>query len=190
MKKILGVVLALGLVVGLAGCSNQAQAPAATATSSEQTAAAEPIKMGRVDAAAHGTNAVTIAVVAVQGDKIVVVSLDEYQFMPADKAVGLANTEGLAAKNYKDPSQVLASKIVNNEYYSNNMKEKAGSTVAYADNFKAIEDFCEGKTIAELEQILNSTPAEKMPVDTVTGSTLADTAGYVKAVVDAAKAAK
>ncbi|AGA70022.1 hypothetical protein Desdi_2606 [Desulfitobacterium dichloroeliminans LMG P-21439] len=185
MKKVLGVVLSLGLLVGLAGCS---QAPSATATN--PPAAVEPIKMGRVDAAAHGSNAVTIAVVAVQGDKIVGVSLDEYQFMPADKATGLANSEGLAAKNYKDPAQVLASKIVNNDYYSNNMKEKAGSTVAYADNFNAIVEFCEGKTITELEGVLTSTPAEKMPVDTVTGSTLADTAGYVKAIVDAAKAAK
>lgn len=185
MKKILGVVLSLGLIVGLAGCSSQAPATATTSTP-----APAPIKMGRVDAAAHGTNAVTIAVVAVQDDKIVGVSLDEYQFMPADQAKGLANSEGLAAKNYKDPSQVLASKIVNNEYYSNNMKEKAGSTVAYADNFKAIEDFCEGKTVAELESVLSSTPKEKMPVDTVTGSTLADTAGYIQAVVDAAKAAK
>ena len=186
MKKILGVVLSLGLIVGLAGCSSQAPATAA----SNPAPAPAPIKMGRVDAAAHGTNAVTIAVVAVQEDKIVGVSLDEYQFMPADKAKGLANSEGLAAKNYKDPAQVLASKIVNNEYYSNNMKEKAGSTVAYADNFKAIEDFCEGKTVAELESVLSSTPAEKMPVDTVSGSTLADTAGYIKAIVDAAKAAK
>ncbi|TWH60491.1 hypothetical protein DesLBE_4930 [Desulfitobacterium sp. LBE] len=183
MKKILGVVLSLGLIVGLAGCSSQA--PAATAASTP-----EPIKMGRVDAAAHGTNAVAVAVVAVQGDKIVGVSLDEYQFMPADQAKGLANTEGLAAKNYKDPAQVLASKIDNNEYYSKNMKEKAGSTVAYVDNFNAIVEFCEGKTISELEGILSSTPAEKMPVDTVSGSTLADTAGYIKAVVDAAKAAK
>lgn len=183
MKKILGVVLSLGLLVGLAGCSSQA--PAATTTTTP-----EPIKMGRVDAAAHGTNAVTIAVVAVQGDKIVGVSLDEYQFMPADQVKGLANSEGLAAKNYKDPSQVLASKVDNSEYYSNNMKEKAGSTVAYADNFNAIVEFCEGKTISELESVLTSTPKEKMPVDTVTGSTLADTAGYVQAIVDAAKAAK
>lgn len=185
MKKILGVVLSLGLVIGLAGCSSQATAtPAPT-----ETAAPEPIKMGRIDAAAHGKNAVTIAAVAVQGDKIVGVSIDEYQFMPADKAQGLPNTEGLAA-NYKDPAKVLASKIVNSEYYSNSMKEKAGSTVAYVDNFNAIAEFAEGKTISELEGILSSTPAEKMPVDTVTGSTLADTAGYLQAIVDAAKAAK
>lgn len=60
------------------------------------------------------------------------------------------------------------------------MKEKAGSTVAYVDNFNAIVEFAEGKTIAELESVLSSTPAEKMPVDTVTGSTLADTAGLFK----------
>jgi hypothetical protein len=187
----MGIVLALGLVAGLAGCSSQAATATNTTTpETTTTAASEPIKMGRVDAAAHGTNAVTIAVVAVQGDKIVGVSLDEYQFMPADQVKGLANSEGLAAKNYKDTSQVLASKVDNSEYYSKMMKEKAGSTVAYVDNFNAIVEFCEGKTISELEGILTSTDAEKMPVDTVSGSTLADTAGYVQAIVDAAKAAK
>lgn len=50
----------------------------------------------------------------------------------------------------------------------------------------AIENYVVGKTIAELEATLKNTPKEKMPVDTISGSTLADSAGYLSAIVEAA----
>ena len=66
---------------------------------------------------------------------------------------------------------------------------KAGSTVAIADNFRAIEAFAEGKTVAKLENILASYSKTEL-VDTVTGATLVDTDGYLRAIVEAAKVAQ
>lgn len=185
MKKILGLALILGLMVSLAGCSSQAT------TAEPAKTAAEPIKMGRVDYAAHGTKAVAIGTVAaVQGDKIVGASIDDYQFMSTDVAKGIPNSDKDFNKGYADPKNVLASKRVNAEYYGGNMKTKAGSTIPYEKNLDAIEDYATGKTIAELEKVLKDTPIEKMPVDTISGSTLADSHGYLSAIVEAAKAAK
>ena len=86
---------------------------------------------------------------------------------------------GLAA-DFANPDRVLASKRLNSDYYSNNMA-KAGSTVSILDNFTAIENYVVGKTVAELESILNSNSKEAM-VDAVTGATLVDTDGYLWAI--------
>lgn len=185
MKKILGVALVLGLMVSLAGCSSETKTADAAKT-------AEPIKMGRVDYAAHGESAVAIGTVAaVQGDKIVGASIDDYQFMStADGVKGIPNSDKEKFnKNYANPKTVLASKRVNAEYYGGKIKAK-GATNDYDKNLDAIEDFATGKTVADLEKILKETPADKMPVDTVSGSTLTDTHGYLSAILEAAKAAK
>lgn len=174
MKKTLGVVaLSLVLLVSLAGCT---QAPAA----------AEPVKMGRVEFAAHGTKSFAATVVAMQGDKIVGVSIDEYQFMAAETATGVPNSDADFGTNYPE-GMVLVSKVTNNEVYSANMA-KAGATVTIADNYAAIEDYAIGKTIAELETLVGKTAEEV--VDAVTGATLTDTPGYLQSIIAAAKAAK
>ncbi len=174
MKRLLSVVaLSLVLLVSLAGCT---QAPAAV----------EPVKMGRVEFAAHGTKCFTVTVVAMQGDKIVGVSIDEYQFMSKETATGVPNSDADFGTNYPE-GMVLVSKVTNNETYSANMA-KAGSTVKIADNFAAIEDYATGKTIAELETLAGKSAEEV--VDAVTGATLTDTPGYLNSVIAAAKAAK
>lgn len=191
MKKLVSLVLVVGLATTLAGCGSTASKPATTEPA--KTAATEPVKMGRVDYAAHGENAVVLgAVAAVQGDKIVGASIDDYQFMPTDGTgvKGVPNSDKGLAKGYADPKNVLASKRTNATYYGGNMKTKAGSTVPYEKNLDAIEDFATGKTIAELEKVIKDTPKDKLPVDTVTGSTLTDTQGYLTAILEAAKAAK
>lgn len=188
MKKMLVIVLALILLLSVA-CSGgqQAAAPAADTT---------PVKMGRVDFAAHGKSAYSTVVVAMQGDKIAGVSLDEYQFMALDKIkagvpnateMGTAEKKAFAAY-FADPNMVLASKRTNTEYYSNNMKEKAQSTVAIDKNFDAIEQFCVGKTIAEVQAEIDK--KAEAAADAITGATLADTNGYLAAIVAAAQAAK
>ena len=69
------------------------------------------------------------------------------------------------------------------------MAEKAGSTVMYADNYAAIENFADGKTISELEDLVNNKTNEEV-TDAVTGATLVDTAGYINAIIAAAKLAQ
>ncbi|MNM45407.1 hypothetical protein D3C81_563290 [compost metagenome] len=183
MKKFLGIVLSLGLVLGLAGCGSKTE-PASTSPVDTSN-----IKMGKVEYAAHGTKCFTIAVATVSGDTIVGAYLDDYQFMSTDVATGVPNSDKDFAKGYADPKNVLASKKANTEYYNKNMKEKGNATTPVEDSLAAIEKYVTGKTVADLEKVLKDTSTEKM-VDTVSGATLVDTKGYVSALVEAAKAAK
>ena len=63
--------------------------------------------------------------------------------------------------------------------------KKAGSTVEIAANFDAIQEFVNGKTIDELKE-LTGKPAEEV-IDGISGATLADTVGYVTAILAAAE---
>ena len=150
--------------------------------------AAEPIVMGKADWAAHGTRCFAVAVVALQGDVIVGAYLDEYQMMPRAETTGVPNSDNAFGEAFANPEQALGSKKVNSEYYSNNMT-KAGSTVTIANNFKALEEFVVGMTVAELEELLTNNDKEAM-VDMVTGATLADNYGYLTAFWAAAKDAQ
>ena len=154
MKKILSVVIAAMLLVCM-------MAPAM----------AEGVKLGQSIFAAHGTKCFAVITVAMQGDKIADVLIDEYQPMAADTSIAVPNSETIFAALFTE-GKVLASKVQNAAAYSENMK-KAGSTVALDVNYKALEDFATGKTIAELEAALEGKTAEQV-VDAVTGCTLVD----------------
>ena len=167
MKKILLVALAL-LVLTMS------------------VAAAEDVKIGQVQYAAHGTKCFTVLTVAMQGDVIADAYIDEYQFM-AEGSIGVPNSDADFGASYPE-GKVLASKKVNADAYSENMK-KAGSTIHLADNFAAIENYVTGKTVAALEAEIAGKDAAAM-VDAVSGCTLVDTLGYVNGLIEAAKAAK
>ena len=170
MKKVVSLVLALTL-----------------ALFSLSALAEDAIKMGQVDYAAHGDKCFAVLTVAVQGETIVGAYIDEFQWMTEGDVVAVPNSDGGFGESYPE-GKVLASKRVNSEYYSANMT-KAGSTVTLDANYKAIEDYVVGKTIAELEAELEGKTAEEM-VDAVSGATLVDTLGYVQGLLEAAKAAK
>jgi len=170
MKKVLSLVLALTL-----------------ALFSISALAEDAIKMGQVDYAAHGTKCFAVLTVAVQGETIVGAYIDEFQWMTKGDVEAVPNSDEGFGESYPE-GKVLASKRVNSEYYSANMAN-AGSTVALDVNYKAIEDYVVGKTIAELEAELEGKTAEEM-VDAVSGATLVDTLGYVQGLLEAAKAAK
>ena len=167
MKKILLVALAL-LVLTMS------------------VAAAEDVKIGQVHYAAHGTKCFTVLTVAMQGDVIADAYIDEYQFM-AEGSIGVPNSDSDFGTSYPE-GKVLASKKVNADAYSENMK-KAGSTIHLADNFAAIENYVTGKTVAELEAEIAGKDAAAM-VDAVSGCTLVDTLGYVSGLIEAAKSVK
>lgn len=150
--------------------------------------AAEPIVMGKADWAAHGTRCFAVAVVALQGDVIVGAYLDEYQMMPKAETTGVPNSDKDFGQVFVNQEQALASKKLNSAYYSNNMAN-AGSTVTIANNFKALEEFVVGMTVAELEEFLTNNNSETA-VDLVTGATLVDNYGYLTAFWAAAKDAQ
>lgn len=172
MKKLLCAVLCVLLVVSFAACGT------------EKTAVT--LQLGQAEGAAHGEKCFTVATVAIAGDKIVAAYIDDYQYIAADKASGVPNSEGMAANVIE--GMVLASKKTNNDYYSENMATKGGATVKIADNFAAIEAYAVGKTVSELEELVAKTPEEA--VDAVSGATLTDTQGYLKVIISAAQAAK
>ncbi|MFT9497951.1 peptidoglycan-binding domain-containing protein [Anaerosolibacter sp.] len=165
-----------------------AAAKAAKENGSIDVAAANNLKVGRVEAAPHGTKTFGVAVVVMDGNKIVAASIDEYQFMAKETSIGVPNSDSDFGKNYKDPAMVLGSKRANTATYSANMAKKAGSVVAIDKNFDIIEDYAEGKTVAVLEGSLVANTPEKM-VDVVSGATLADTHGYLTSILAAAKVA-
>ena len=142
------------------------------------------IQLGQVVYAAHGTKSFAVITVAMEDGKIADAHIDEFQMLTAGEAVGVPNSEAMIPVE----GQVLASKRVNAEMYSNNMK-KAGSTVAINANYDAIEAYATGKTVAELEAEVAGKDAAAM-IDTVAGCTLADTLGYVNGILEAAKAVK
>lgn len=142
--------------------------------------------------APHGDKSFAITTVAMDGDKVAAVFVDEFQFVDLATFGGVPNSDSDFGAGVAE-GLVLASKIANNEAYSAMMKEKAGATQTYGDNMKAIQDFAIGKTIAELEATASElgTLGEKdSPSDVVSGATFSDSQGYLQAIIDTAKAAK
>lgn len=192
-KKMLTFMLCGVMTASLVGCSNKEKAPetntnntATTAPAEETAATASKISIGQVYGAAHGTKCFSMATVVVDGDVIVSAYIDDFQFFGTDAGVtGVPNSDADFASGYAD-GNVLGSKRVNAEYYSELMASHAGSTVAINANFDAIQSYVAGKTIAEIETLSASDTA----VDSVSGATLVDTAGYLNLIAEAAKAAQ
>ena len=171
MKKLVSLLLVVVLALGIGA------------------AAADGIKMGHVLAAAHGTSCFAEVTVAMDGDTIVGVYIDEYQYMDPSQegVVAVPNSEGM--KGNVIEGVALASKKESSTYYSALMADHASATVAIADNYAAIEAFCTGKTVAELKGEIEGKEATEV-VDAVSGATLVDTMNYISAVIAAAEAAK
>lgn len=144
-------------------------------------AVAEPV-LGQALFAAHGTRAFAITTVAMEGDTIAAALIEEFQFVSPETFEGVPNAENFTNAD----GNVLGAKRVNNEAYSANMTERGGATQTLLASYEAIEAFCVGKTVAELEEIVNGKTAEEV-VDAVSSSTLVDTLGYINSVIEAAK---
>jgi uncharacterized protein (DUF736 family) len=169
MKKI--VALLLGIMLVLASVS----------------AFAEDVKLGQVQYAAHGKQSFAVITAAVQGDTVVAAWIDEFQVMSGEGVVGVPNSDATFGANIvgNEDGKVLGSKRVNNAYYSGNMASRGGATQELVTSWTAIEEFVAGKTITELEAFV----AQNTGADIVSGATLADTANYIKGIIEAAKVA-
>ena len=138
--------------------------------------------------AAHGDKCFSTAAALTDGTTIVLSWLDEFQFAPADQVMGVPNsdaTDGFAA-GYAE-GQVLLSKRMEADYYSELMASHAGSTVRIDENYNAIQAAVNGLSIDDAKALAGQGEAA---IDAVSGATLADTAGYVSLIVDAATNAK
>ncbi len=146
------------------------------------------VKIAQIEYAAHGSSCFAVISAVVQDDVIIAAKIDEFQFLGNREdlaAVGVPNAETFTNAD----GNVLGSKRVNNDLYSLNMQRR-GSTVQIAANYDAIEAFCVGKTIAELEDIVAGYTEETKGdfIDAVSSATLADSLNYVKGILAAAKA--
>lgn len=155
-------------------------------TTAKTTEDLSKAKIGQALGAPHGDKSFSDTVALVIDGKVIAANLDEFQFLA--KGEGVPNSDQEFGKNYAE-GVILGSKKVNNESYSDNMKEKAQATKTLADSYKAIEDFAAGKTISDIEKVV-SEAKDGRPVDAVSESTLVDTKGYLQAIVDAAKTIK
>ena len=63
------------------------------------------------------------------------------------------------------------------------MAEKGGSTIAIDANYDAIQNHINGMDVKDAADLA----AGENPVDAISGATLADTAGYLNVVIEAAK---
>ena len=137
------------------------------------------LEIGMILTAAHGDKSFTSAIALVQGNTIVAASIDEFQYTAAD-------SEGIEPVPNSDAGfgegaaegKVLMSKAVNSPVYSKALREKGGATQDWITSIDAIEDYLAGSPI----------DAKAPGIDAVSGATLADTANYAQAAIDAAQA--
>ena len=184
MRKAMNFITAAGLAV--MAVAAPAYAEAATEAVSEAAVAAEGLQIGQIYTAAHGDKGFTQAVAVVEGDTVVAAYINEFQFMEnTDETVAVPNSDAGFGEGYAE-GVVLTNKRDNTAVYSALLAEKAGATNTIDGNFDAIQAYAAGKTIAELDE----TAASENAIDTVSSATLADTANYVKAIADAARAAQ
>ncbi len=149
----------------------------------EFTGDSDSLKLNVVYAAAHGTKCFTSAAALTDGENIVLSYIDEFQFIDGSADVtGVPNSDADFAEGYAE-GKVLCSKRVNTAYYSKNMADKGGSTIAIDANFDAIQNHINGMSIKDTADLAGS----ENPVDAISGATLVDTAGYLNAVLEAAK---
>lgn len=149
----------------------------------EYTGNSDALKLNVAYGAAHGTKCFTTAAALTDGEKIILSYIDDFQFMDNSADVtGVPNSDSDFSEGYAE-GKVLCSKRVNTSYYSKNMAEKGGSTIAIDANFDAIQNHINGMSIQEAADFADS----EAPVDAISGATLVDTAGYIHTVVEAAK---
>ncbi|KAF1299438.1 peptidoglycan-binding protein [Enterococcus sp. JM4C] len=218
MKKITLTTVALLALLAMAGCSadNKDSADSSSASTAQSSSAAESSSAAAADikiadgsstdaapaegtlymrqllTAPHGTKSFAVVNVTMNGEKILNVQLDEFQYVSPADFDGVPNADGAFGEAFPADT-VLSSKRVNDEAYSKMMADKGGATQTWEASMTAIAKFAEGKTVAELEKAVTDLGAlgeKDSPADVVTGATFSDTAGYLQSIVDAASKGK
>lgn len=153
----------------------------------------ETLKNSEIDikhglAGPHGDKAFALITVVMDEDKVAASTIDEFQTVEGEGWSGVPNMDGAFAEGLKE-GKILISKLDDSETYSKLMAEKAGSTISYIDNLKAISQFTIGKTIDELSETVSDIEDQGDDAniaDVISGATLVDAGGYLQAIVDVA----
>lgn len=156
-----------------------------TSGASEATTLSVPagtLAIRQLYTAPHGDKSFAVTTVVMDGDKILLAEMDEFQYLNKAEFEGVPNSDGGFGENYPE-GLVLSSKLVNDQAYSEMMKEKGQATKKYSESMSAIMNHVKGKTISELEKLVETDPV----TDVITGATFADANGYLQAVIDTAK---
>lgn len=152
----------------------------------EFSGSSEDLSLKMAIGAAHGNKCFSTAAALTDGTNILLSWIDEFQFGAAADVTPVPNsddTENFGA-GYADPANVLFSKRVNADYYSELMASHVNATVRLDENYNAIQNHVNGMSIADATALAGEGEAA---VDAVSGATLADTAGYVGLIVEATK---
>lgn len=153
---------------------------------------ATDFKEAQALSAPHGDRAFAITTVAMDGDKLAAVFVDEFQYVDPASFGGVPNSDDEFGADVQD-GQVLASKEANDEAYSKLMADNGGATQGWKDSMKAISAFAVGKTVDELEAAigdLSGLGEDDSVTDVITGATFEDAGNYLQSIVDAMKAAE
>lgn len=124
---------------------------------------------------AGNKNAITDTFVVMEDGKIIAANIDEYQYM---EGKGVPNSDKKFGENYADSKKVLASKLENNEEYSEQMKKIAKAKHTLRESLSAIEAYVMGKTPDEIKGLIDGNKPGK-PVDAISEATLSSTVGYL-----------
>lgn len=182
LKLILGFLLILTL--GLTACNNETGGETgADNPEVQESSGGGELTLLRSYQAPHGDKAFARVVVALDGDKIVDVAMDEFQYVDEDSGMLAVPNSDLAFGEGSQDGKILVSKLANNKEYSANMMDKADANLTYEENMQAIIDFAKGKTAADLEKELEGA-TDGEPMDAISGATFVDTPAYVRAIVD------
>lgn len=146
------------------------------------------LQMGVYYGMSESTDSFAVAVVILEDDLILDAYIDEFQVMEVyeeGSIEGVPNSDGEFGENYAD-GYILASKLVNDEYYSNNMTEYGSATLTLGENYAGIEEYTIGKTADEVNETAD---LGDEAVDAVSGATLTGTEAYLSLIASAAEAA-
>lgn len=176
MKKLLMLLMLLVVV----GCTEE--------NTNGDTPKPIDVKTATIEFSPYGNKSFAVVSVTISENKVANATINEYTFFEYDsyeniECVPNANDAQGLGGNYDSTKTCLGSKRVNDEEYSAKMEENADATQSWVDSITAIEEYAKDKTLEELKAFNKDT-------DTITGSTLAGSNGYLEAIIAAVEAAE
>ncbi|MDO4662576.1 MAG: peptidoglycan-binding protein [Tissierellia bacterium] len=184
MKKLKITAMLMAATMFLASCGNKSNVES-NEDSSQTSKQGQEFFLRRSVSNPQGDKSFSSIAVITDGETIYDVSIDEYQYMDNSEEIKPVPASDGEFGNGAVAGKVLISKLQNEEYYSNLMKEHANATKTLKEGYNAIEEYVNGKTIDELSKEVEEKGDDI--VDAISESTLVSTKGYIEAIIKAAE---